>query len=84
MQQGTLIEVVFVIVFFFIVILWCGYSRKAGPPSVSVSRKERLEDKSRGLGFTGPLPLGFSAVQEHDDPETSTERAIKRDPHKDL
>ena len=80
MQQGTLIEVVFVIAFFFIVVLWCGYSRKVGPPSVTVSRKERLEDKSRGLGFAGPLPIGFSAVQEHDDPETSTERAIKRDP----
>ena len=83
MQQGTLIEVLFVFIFFLIVVLWCGYSRQTGSSSVSVSRKERLEDKSRGLGFAGPLPLGFSAVQEHDDPETSTEKAIKRDPIKD-
>ena len=82
MQQGTLIEVVFVLIFFLIMVLWCGYGRQSGSSSVSVSRKERLEDKSRGLGFAGPLPIGFSAVQEHDDPETSTERAIKRDPPK--
>ena len=84
MQQVTLIEVIIVVAFFVILIIWCGSSWQVGRPhSVSVSRKERLEDKSRGLGFAGPLPIGFSAVQEHDDSENSTERAIKRHPSKD-
>lgn len=72
--------------FMIILILCCGYSWKGGAPSPSISRTKRLEDDKKGLGgpvSRGPWPMFFSAIPEHDDPETSTERAIKRDPVKD-